>query len=115
MKMSEAFPSKYLKTADLGGKEIELQVDRVEWGDVGTDDEPETKPVLFFVGKKKGMILNKTNTSVLTNEYGDETDDWRGKPVIIYPTTAQFKGQPIAAMRIRIPARAAGPDDEIPF
>jgi hypothetical protein len=67
----------------------------------------ETKPVLYFVGKKKGLVLNKTNATKLSAAYGDETDEWAGKDVILYPDQATFQGRVVDCIRVRVPAKVA--------
>jgi len=131
MKISDAYPSNYLKAADLQGKNILLKMDRVEYEKIGEDE----KPVLFFVGKQKGMVLNKTNSAKIASAYGDETDDWRDQEIVLFPAMVDYKGETVEAIRCRAPqpkdrpqaARArpdpisSGPsrnddlDDSIPF
>jgi hypothetical protein len=72
MRMSSAFPSNYLRAADLQGRNVTVTIDRVAMEDIGGDH----KPVLYFRGKEKGMVLNKTNGNNISAAYGDETDDW---------------------------------------
>jgi len=103
MKIGSAFPSKYLKAGDIPeGKFIKLRVDRVETQNVGRDDEPEDKPVLFFAGKEKGMVLNRTNANVISDVYGEETDDWTGRSVEVYRTQVPFQGKMVDSLRVRV-------------
>ncbi len=130
MRISTAFPSEYLKAADLQGRNVRVTMDRVEMRDVGDD----TKPVLFFQGKEKGVVLNKTNATNIALAYGDDTDDWNGKEVILYEAMVDFQGRSVQAIRIRPPMakdrpkpalkvaaaaapseNPADPSDEIPF
>ena len=55
-------------------------------------DDGKQKPVLYFRGKVKGFVLNATNYDAIADAYGDETDDWSGQPVELYPTKVPFKG-----------------------
>ena len=106
MKISSAFPSTYIKAADLQGRAVRLTISdcRMEHFD------DESKPMLTFAGTERGLILNKTNSGVLTNAFGDETDDWRGRAVELYPDRVMFAGRLVDAVRIRIPpAPAATP------
>lgn len=84
------------------------------------------KPALVFVGRDKKLLLNKTNLSVLVDSFGDETDHWRGKRIILFVTRTQFNGQMVPGIRIRVPEQQPVPrpqpeparteyDDEIPF
>lgn len=115
MKISEAFPSKYLKADDLGGREVTITIDKVERVDVGTEAEPQVKPVLYFRDHKKGLVMNVTNATTMRDAYGDETDGWRGKEVILYATPVDFKGQRVPGLRVRVPVTAVFEDEEPGF
>ena len=47
MKISSAFPSKYLKAADLQGKQVTVVMSHVTMETIGDDE----RPVLYFKGK----------------------------------------------------------------
>ena len=114
MKIGEAFPGSYLRHEDLKGAKIELRMDHVEVEKVGDD----TKPVLYFAGKEKGLVLNKTNANRIAEAYGDETDDWKGHPIKIYPTKTDFAGKRVDCIRVEAPQAEAVPAasaDDIPF
>lgn len=55
--ISTAFSSKYVKVADLKGKQVKAVVSHVTMETFGNDE----LPVLYFNGKEKGIVLNKTN------------------------------------------------------
>jgi hypothetical protein len=120
MKISSAFPSSYLKAADLDGRTVSVKIDRVEMETVGDD----SKPVLYFQGKDKGVVLNKTNANNIVALFGDDTDDWVGQEVSLYPAMVDFQGRSVEAIRIKPrPAKKAAPakplsdeiSDEVPF
>ena len=99
MKISEEFPSKWLKASDLGGREVKVIMQNVEKEKIGDDE----KLVLYFKGKEKGVVLNKTNSGTISDGYGDDTDDWYDQPLIIFSVKTDFKGQIVDAIRCRIP------------
>lgn len=104
MKIGSAFPSKYLKAADLNGARILVTIDRVAAQDVGQVGSKEIKPVLYFKGKEKGLVLNKTNARKITAIAGtDETDSWTGKQIVIYPTETEFQGETVDCIRVAAP------------
>lgn len=102
MRMSTAFPSKYLSEPDLQGREITVTMSHVQMEGISADNDDQ-KPVLYFEGKKKGLVLNKTNSTTITRVYGDDSDDWLGKSVTLYPTTDRFKGEIVPCIRVKIP------------
>ena len=50
MKVSEAYPSDFLKAVDIGNNQVRVLISHVEMRDLGDDE----KPVVFFQNKKKG-------------------------------------------------------------
>lgn len=126
MKSTDVFSSKYLSAADLRGRDVAVTIDRVE---VDKMPSGEKKPALYFRGKDKALLLNKTNFNTIADVVGaDDTDDWEGKQITLYPTETDFQGKMVDCIRVRRkkaaqdwqepPQQAApGPDDEseIPF
>lgn len=106
--INDAFPSNYLKSSDLNGGQPVVVIDRVEFEAVGRDKE--MKPVLYFEGKEKGLVLNKTNAKNIANLVGSfETDEWTGFRVRLYATHVEFQGETVEAIRIKsAPQTAAG-------
>ena len=102
--VNEMFPSKYLKAADLQGHTVAVVIDRLELGEVGQGDEKEQKWIMYFEGKEKGLVLNKTNSNMVAAAYGDNTDGWTGKPLELYPTRVPFAGKIVDALRVRTEA-----------
>ncbi len=99
MKISNAFTSQYLKAADLDDKPVKFLMDRVEMEDVGGDP----KPILFFQGQDKGLVLNKTNSNNIADAYGDDTDGWAGREIVLYPAMTDFQGKTVPCIRVRKP------------
>lgn len=99
MRMSEEFPSKYLKASDLQGREVKVIMSNVEREKIGDD----SKPVLYFKGKEKGIVLNKTNAGTIVDAYGDDTQDWYDQELILFSVMVDFQGKVGPAIRCRIP------------
>lgn len=122
MRIGQAFPSKYLKASDLPeGQFIGVTIDRVQVENVaGNGQAEEDKPVLYFVGKEKGLVLNRTNSQAIADVFGDETDDWTGKRILIYATETLFQGTMKPCIRVKVqkgkpaPAPSAAPKPAAP-
>lgn len=99
MRISEEFPSKYLKADDLRGREVRVTIARVEREKMGDD----FKPVVYFNGKDKGVVLNKTNSYTIANAFGDETNDWFGNDIILFSVMTEYGGKTTPAIRVRLP------------
>lgn len=112
MKTSEAFPSDYLKAADLNGQSVTVTIASAELIEFGKDKDKETKLLLKFVGKKRGLICNKTNCKTIEKVLGsDDTDDWVGKRIILEAREVEFGTEVVMAIRVSLksPQQATKP------
>lgn len=123
MRRDQLFPSKYLKVPDLKGREVAVTIESVEQ----TKIQGDTVNVVHFENKEKGLIMNVTIYNQISKAAGSEdTDEWIGTKITLFPTTTEFKGEEVDCIRVRAgngskPARRPDPepdpqeDDEIPF
>ena len=95
--------SRFLKAADLAG-EKKFRIKEVTEEEVGQDRDKTKKLVVWFTNDKRGLVLNRTNNRTIRGAFGDDTAGWTGKVISIFPTTADFRGRPVGALRVRIPA-----------
>jgi hypothetical protein len=140
-KRNEVFPNLNLSAADLNGKPITLTIESAPQmtlrGKNGSGEEVKT--VLYFHKTKKRLPLNRTNWDSVADITGeDDTVNWPGHRIEVYPTTTSLGAETVACVRIRAPAQgelkaapaakkakaktpepemalAAEMDDEIPF
>jgi len=87
----------YLKAADLQNQK---HIVTIESARLVKFDSGEQKLCLQFVGRKKNMLLNKTNSTNVASMYGPESDGWIGKSITLYSTFVDFQGQSVPAVRI---------------
>jgi len=117
MRIDELYPSRWLKATDVT-KPVLATIRSVT---IEEFDEGENKPILNFLGETKPMVLNRTNSTTIAELYGDDTDNWTGKPVVLFSTKVQFQSKLVDAIRIRAPKQpvaakpAAVPADDVPF
>ncbi len=112
------FPKKYLAFEDLRGQDAVVTIESVTWQNLErADDAPERKPIVSFVGKKKKLILNKTNTATVEKVLGSRGEEWQGKRITLYPT--RDRGWDCIRIRDRAPTApgdaappASGPPSE---
>jgi hypothetical protein len=97
MNINDTFSGSLLKAADLNGAQPTVTIASIKMEKLGED----TKPVLYFAGKEKGVALNKTNATNISAAYGPETDHWIGKRVILFSAWVDFQGKSVEAIRIR--------------
>lgn len=108
MNINDLYPSKYLSASDLQGREVEVTIGNVVIEEVGKDKEK--RPILYFQGKQKGVVLNKTNAHNVGVIYGPDTEAWVGQRVTLFVVWTDFQGKSVEAIRIRGPQhRTAAP------
>lgn len=108
MNIGAAFPSAYVKAAEIpSGRMVRVTIESVSVEDVGGKGKAEDKkPVLYFVGTEKGLVLNKTNANAIADTYGTETDEWIGKRIELFSTKVEYQGKMVPAVRVNVPAAA---------
>ena len=89
-----------LRAADLKGKHVPMTM--AGCGEREFDDG--NKLELQFDGSERSLILNKTNLAVIVDAYGAETDDWKGKKVILFPTKTSFGNETVDCIRVMLPS-----------
>lgn len=99
MRVSTAFPTKFLKPEDIGTKRPTLTIARVTRERIGDDE----KLVVWFEEARKGLPLNKTNATTIARQLGDETDTWPGRQVTLGVATVDFRGSAVPAIRVQVP------------
>jgi hypothetical protein len=95
---------KWIYAFDLGGKDRNVRIVRVEAGTLeGLGGRKTKKPCVYFDGNDKPLALNATNAKTIAALVGsNDTDEWIGKWVTLYPTTCQGPtGETVECIRIR--------------
>lgn len=129
MNINDAFPSNYLRASDLQGRTVTVTISGCE---MTTFQDGSSKPALSFQNKDKGMVLNKTNSQMIADSYGPDTDTWIGKPIELFSMRVQGPNGMTDGLRVKIPGGQSRPasapvqsvgaspapqdlDDDIPF
>ncbi len=112
--VAEYFPSAYLKASDLKGAQPIVTIDRVEYEAVGR--QKDMKPIVYFAGKEKGLVLNKTNCNKIVEiAQSPVTEDWTGVQIQLFATMVEFQGDTVEALRVKAPPiRKAAPKPQPP-
>lgn len=122
-KTSEMIVSKFLRKEDFD----EDQVCTIKTVSLEEVAQGESKWVVFFRERDKGMVLNLTSIKVLEQAFGDDTDHWIGNKVMIYvDPNVSFQGRVVGGLRLRPPKKSKPTppppkeesndfDDDIPF
>jgi len=101
----DSIPSKWLKAADLDGKPHLMTIKGFS---VEAMNDGSKCPCVWFrepvAGEHKGFILNVTNGKSIEAISGSkDTDNWKGKVIVIYPTETDLKGERVDCIRVRAP------------
>lgn len=81
MKVGQAFPSDYLLPEDIGNRDVPVVIEEVALKQVGRDNQY----VIYFEGKRKGLIIYKKQARQIVAALGeDEMDNWPGKTITLY-------------------------------
>lgn len=87
MRRLEQYKGNFLEASDLASAEsVKVKIREIaEPNTVETEDHRKVdKAVMYFEGKKKGLILNKTNFGIMQAMYDtDDIDQWVGKEITL--------------------------------
>lgn len=104
---NDVFPSKYLKAGDLDGTPLTVTIVSAPLETLkNPEGKEQTKTVLYLRGTKKLLPLNVTNWVSCAEICGDDSDDWAGHKIELYPTTTEMKGKVVDCIRIRAPEQS---------
>jgi hypothetical protein len=88
MKRNDVYPSRFLKTDDVKEEgEMTLTIRNVTMEKMGGSTDEE-KPVAWFKEKNltegKGLVVSPSKWDMIAGMYGDDSDGWSGKKIILY-------------------------------
>jgi hypothetical protein len=111
MKRDDLFPSKYLKCADLKGIPRTVRIKHASVETLkNTKGEEQRKVVLYLAGTKKALPLNLTNYDSVAAIAGDEeTNNWSGVHLELFPSTTALGGKMVDCIRVRKPQEGVSP------
>jgi hypothetical protein len=92
---------KYIRAADLGGKDLTLKISNVGQVEFNRDGGGvDRKMLIEFDGHDQGLLLNKTNMDALVLLFGDDTADWVGETIRLAPARVAFKGTVVDTVKV---------------
>lgn len=82
------------KDGKLFGRPLEITAVAAQKFQSRDRREPDReKLVIAFRDVERKLAVNKTNYKLLSAKYGDETDGWIGKKLVLKSVTVDFNGQ----------------------
>ena len=109
------FDSKYIGAWDLQGRDAVVTIEKVVGATVeGEGGRKDRAPLIYFVGKKKPLVGNKTNCKTIAGMFGSfKTSAWIGKKITLYATTCKGKaGGQVDCVRVRPTSPGGQPDTQ---
>jgi hypothetical protein len=104
MNINQLYPHKYANGEDLKGKPVKVTIARVSMEKMRPNPQSQEveKPVLHVENGSKGIVLNKTLAVQIANILqADDTEDWMGKQVVLYPVPLIVAGQSRVGIRAK--------------
>ncbi len=97
------YDATYIRAWDLPpNKDVAVIIERVVGEEMkGKEKDAYRRPVVYFRGKKKGLVLNAGMGKAVKGMYGRFTRGWIGKPIAIYATTCDAFGETHDVVRVR--------------
>lgn len=113
----------YLKGEDL--EEGERTVVTIKTAEEVSFPSGDTVPVLTFLEIEQKLTLNKTRVKKCVELLGEDTEEWIGKRISLYPIDVQYNGKTMPGVAIAAPPKkqagkpkpevAFDDDDDVPF
>lgn len=97
------FLSPYVRTADVKRAQT-VTVAAVEEEVIGQGEDRKPKLVAYFDELEQGAVLGaKVVLSFFAEEFGEDSDDWIGKKVVMYKDpTITFQGKRVGGIRFKL-------------
>ena len=88
----EMYPNRFLKAAELKGKQVTLKIASVNIEELVGDKGPQIKGIIGFEKTAKQFAINRTNGICLKELFGRKVQEWVGKRVTLFPS--EWNGEP---------------------
>lgn len=111
MDMRKQFPSRFFKAEDFDSDGLLYTIGQVMMEQIMA----EFKPVMYFKGQKRGLVLNQSNAMAIAKfpGFGPESNHWTGKQIALFSYHAMFQNKPQIRVGVRLPdgkTKLAEPD-----
>jgi hypothetical protein len=94
------------------GDDMTVTIDYVQLETVTMMGGKKEDHSICYIKGQKPMILNATNSKSIHKLYGPFIEDWAGKEITLFASTAKMGGEMVECLRIR-PSVAAKPKPPI--
>ena len=98
MQASKLCPSPHISAEDLSG-DTEVTISTVGFEVIG--EEKENRGCVKFDEFERSMVLNRTNLKRIIAHHGNDTAEWKGKKITLYPSETDWGGRTVPCIRVR--------------
>ena len=100
MKASSMYGS-FLATEDIH-EETTVTIESIEVGEFSGENGKVKKLIFSFTDLPARLAVNTENAKVLIDKFGDETDGWLGKKIVLFvDPTVKFRNKTVGGIRIK--------------
>ena len=101
MNTKDMFPSRFLHGSDLKGP-VTVTVAAVNPEEVYKPGKGKTLVYVLYCEKAtRGVVLNKTLVNQIGAALGDDTDNWPGGKIVLYPEPVKLGPDTVMAIRAK--------------
>jgi hypothetical protein len=103
---------KYTRNPFLKGEDLdegERTVVTIKTAEEVNFPSGDTVPVLSFLELDQKLTLNKTRIKKLVEILGDDTDEWVGKKISLYPIDVQYQGKTMPGVAVAAAPKKPNP------
>lgn len=83
------------------GEDITVTIEQVQLESVTMMGGKKEDHTICYIAGQKPMILNVTNSKSIHKLYGPFIEDWAGKQITLFASTAKMSGELVECLRIR--------------
>ncbi len=84
-----------------GGDDLTVTIEIVQREEITMMGGKKEDHSIMYLKNQKPMILNATNSKSIHKLYGPYIEDWAGKQVTLFASTAKMAGELVECLRIR--------------
>lgn len=83
------------------GDDLTVTIERVQLEEITMMGGKKEDHTVAYLAGNKPMILNVTNSKSIHKLYGPFIEDWAGKQITLFASTAKMAGEMVECLRIR--------------
>ena len=93
----------YLNSTNIVSENLNntmLTIKSAEVKKLGQGEDAKNKIVLSFNETSKQLALNSTNSKIIAEKYGDDTERWTGKQITLIVVKKNFAGKLVDGIQV---------------